>query len=327
MNELVNKRNTHLGLGKPRWLGVICLLILSLSALSVQADEILSGIPGAFVDIGYGARPMGMGGAYVALAQDAYAVLWNPAGLAAVRGKEVTFMYADQMALIPYIFASYSQSFGKYHGHGEAVIYTGDELLSETTIVGGYAYSLDALSPMLKRVRVGLSAKIRLVSFGNNSDGSPLRSEGSGFGFGFDLGAQWQATDRLSVGFLFRDVFSTISYNNDRTEKYSEGVPRTLVLGLATRARDNLIFVLDLDKSLYADSEDIIHFGVEVTLFRLLALRAGWIQNIGADLNRDYTLGLGIQRQFSDRIGLSFDFAYLFQDLENTPRVSTNISF
>lgn len=40
--------------------------------------------------IGYGARPMGMGGAYTALADDANAAYWNPAGFALNPGIDIT---------------------------------------------------------------------------------------------------------------------------------------------------------------------------------------------------------------------------------------------
>jgi hypothetical protein len=47
-----------------------------------------------FKDLGVGARPMGMGGAYVAAADDGNAALWNAAGLAQLHRQEVTAMFA-----------------------------------------------------------------------------------------------------------------------------------------------------------------------------------------------------------------------------------------
>jgi hypothetical protein len=47
-----------------------------------------------FMRIGVGARPVGMGGAYTAVADDANALFWNPAGLALAPGfcADVTMM-------------------------------------------------------------------------------------------------------------------------------------------------------------------------------------------------------------------------------------------
>ena len=50
--------------------------------------------PAAFVDVGLGARPVGLGRAFVALADDANAMLYNPAGLAHLDRMELTSMYA-----------------------------------------------------------------------------------------------------------------------------------------------------------------------------------------------------------------------------------------
>lgn len=49
----------------------------------------------AFLRLGVGARAMGLGSAYVALADDPTAIYWNPAGLAAISGTQVTAMHNE----------------------------------------------------------------------------------------------------------------------------------------------------------------------------------------------------------------------------------------
>src|ERR1043166_3350945 len=49
----------------------------------------------AFNDIVTGARPQGMGGAFVAVADDANALYWNPAGLTQLDSAEATFMHSN----------------------------------------------------------------------------------------------------------------------------------------------------------------------------------------------------------------------------------------
>jgi len=49
---------------------------------------------GDFMMIGAGTRPLGMGGAFAALADDGSAIYWNPAGIAQIRKSEVGFMHA-----------------------------------------------------------------------------------------------------------------------------------------------------------------------------------------------------------------------------------------
>ena len=47
-----------------------------------------------FRDIGVGVRPTGMGGVYVAISDDANAVLWNASGIAQASKQEITAMYS-----------------------------------------------------------------------------------------------------------------------------------------------------------------------------------------------------------------------------------------
>jgi len=69
-----------------RWIiiAIVCLIVAGLSIRNVQGQEISIG---SFS--GTGARAMGMGGAYLAVAEDFTAAYWNPAGLAQIRDMEV----------------------------------------------------------------------------------------------------------------------------------------------------------------------------------------------------------------------------------------------
>src|ERR1041384_8654190 len=49
----------------------------------------------AFLDTGWGARPVGMGGAFTAIADDSNSPLYNPAGLVQVQWNEISAMYAQ----------------------------------------------------------------------------------------------------------------------------------------------------------------------------------------------------------------------------------------
>lgn len=76
-----------------------------------------------FLKIGAGARPISMGGAYTALADDINSIYWNPAGLAIIGGSgEATFNHAEWLADTQYDFAAFflkCLGFGRlwYSGH------------------------------------------------------------------------------------------------------------------------------------------------------------------------------------------------------------------
>src|SRR5262249_34097773 len=53
-----------------------------------------AGLPGEFLNGVMGARPMAMGGAFTAVADDVNAIFWNPAGISLYRSNQVTFEYS-----------------------------------------------------------------------------------------------------------------------------------------------------------------------------------------------------------------------------------------
>ncbi|MCX5801206.1 MAG: PorV/PorQ family protein [Candidatus Eisenbacteria bacterium] len=80
----------------------VALLLASISACAL-ADKYAA----EFLKVGAGARALGMGGAFVALADDASAIYWNPAGIASVRKTEIEAMHAEQFgSLINYDFVA-----------------------------------------------------------------------------------------------------------------------------------------------------------------------------------------------------------------------------
>lgn len=70
-------------------------LIMTLTALLSMSIPLVAGrYAGDFMMIGAGVRPLGMGGAFSALADDGSAIYWNPAGIAQIRESEVSAMHA-----------------------------------------------------------------------------------------------------------------------------------------------------------------------------------------------------------------------------------------
>src|ERR1700674_1333131 len=67
-------------------LRIVLAVLLPLTVAPVHA---------AFLDDGFGARPVGMGGAFTAIADDSNAPLYNPAGIVQVQWNELSAMYAQ----------------------------------------------------------------------------------------------------------------------------------------------------------------------------------------------------------------------------------------
>lgn len=80
----------------------VCMAVMGLLLIFLQPPEAAAGKYAAeFLAEGVGARALAMGGAYVAVADDATANYWNPAGLPFVRGPEIGFSHVtmfDELA-------------------------------------------------------------------------------------------------------------------------------------------------------------------------------------------------------------------------------------
>ncbi len=292
--------------------------------VAVCADG-LSDIPAAFVDVGTGARQMGMGGAAVATARGASSIYWNPAGLArAESGKEISLSYADVMGIVPYSAASGIMELGETYTIGAGVLRSGDEVLTETTLLVGAGRGWE-LPPFLARrwVDVGLSLKTRWASFGNNQSDDGQVS-GSAHGFGLDVGAIVQVTEGTTFGIALRDVVNSLTWDSADEGSSAEDVPGTLVMGVAVHPTENVLLAVDLDKGLHLDSRDVVMAGAEVGLFGVACVRGGFRKELLPGELEEFAVGAGA-RVPAGKTQVALDLAYLFGHLDNTLRFSVGL--
>ena len=95
----------------------------ALVLLFVQAGSVSGGdYAASFLEIGVGARALGMGGAFCSIANDGTAFYWNPAGLAFLEKIQLSGMYGPQ-------FGSIKNPLGNYHFLGYAQPLPGNAVL------------------------------------------------------------------------------------------------------------------------------------------------------------------------------------------------------
>lgn len=102
-------------------LATLFLVIIVLVAGTARGQEEYSN-PGALLDLGQGARPMGMGGAFIGLADDENAVYYNPAALGFLDKFGVTTLWSPQFGLVDYGGVGFA---GKYVGLSTSLLYSG----------------------------------------------------------------------------------------------------------------------------------------------------------------------------------------------------------
>ena len=102
-------------------------------------------MPPNFLSHGVGARALGMGGAFVAVADDATATYWNPAGLTKVKKHSFSAMYSDTFStgdgswlsrgLVTYNFVNYVYQIEDIGSLGLSWIRLGVDDIPRTTFI------------------------------------------------------------------------------------------------------------------------------------------------------------------------------------------------
>ena len=88
-------------------IAIFMVLLLPLHAEGAQIFEKVGTLGGQSLKIGVGARAAAMGEAYVAIADDATAVYWNPAGIARLSGQSISLNHTAWPAEIIFDQAAY----------------------------------------------------------------------------------------------------------------------------------------------------------------------------------------------------------------------------
>ena len=108
--------------------GLIALCVFSF------ASDGGAGQAGAYLKMGVGARALGMGGAFVAVSDDATASYWNPAGLAKLQKDQASFMHAKLKLDRNFDFINYVKKQGENQAIAFSVIRFGVDNIPETRI-------------------------------------------------------------------------------------------------------------------------------------------------------------------------------------------------
>jgi hypothetical protein len=287
-------------------------LVLALSAV-VLADGI-----GAFsvFKSGIGARALAMGGAFVAVADDATATLWNPAGLAQLDDTRLAGMSTDLYGLgITHQYIGAVTTFANLGiGLGWERASIDGQILDEGGVQGGtFTWVEQAIvgslaTNVLDVAMAGANVKYYLADNGLGEAAS---------GFGFDLGLLVSLGDMFVIGVNAMDLAgSTLSWDGGATDVISGLYKAGLAMKLAD---DRLVLAADVD----FDGSDLgdTHVGVEFQVIDELALRGGVVLT---DNFQDYYFAVGAGINVA---GLYVDAAYILEEtLGNTLVLSAEFS-
>ena len=330
------------------------LLILMLLFPSIGRAAFTSKSAGAsgaaFLKIGAGARPAGMGGAYTAVADDVNTIYWNPGGLSTLKSKnEFVAMRAELFQGLQYNFFAFAHPMREYGTIAVGMInlnITGiesrttdsdnpDSTFSSNDSAYSVAYAKKLTFGSLPAydeeggLHAGLSAKAVRQTLAGEAANT----------FAADFGALYKFSDRpLSMGLAVQNVGATQKFKSE-----SDPLPLTIQLGTSYRLGQDWAvsgvrvgeerktgLLLALDAHAPRDDDPSARIGAEFT--------RGWSENTAVSVRAGYetarvrqiegtasgiSAGAGVTYKF-----FTFDFAWVpYGNLGNTFRYSIKLRF
>jgi hypothetical protein len=194
--------------------------IFWLCAGVVQGQSLAPKYSNEFLQIGVGARALGMGGAQVSSVRDVTAAYWNPAGILGIKHQhEFSLMHAEYFAgIAKYDYAGYSTAIDEENQVAISLIRFGVDDIPDTRFLydangalnynniqffnaADYALILSYARDFSDVVKIGVNTKVIHRNVGKFANA---------WGFGLDLGGI-VLLDEWRVGVMLRDVTTTFN--------------------------------------------------------------------------------------------------------------------
>ncbi len=273
--------------------------LIAAFALSAQASE---EAPGAFAQTVSGARPIGLNGAYVAIADDANAIWWNPAGMSQLKKTLFTSMYAnlynvDGLSMSSLGFAKPTNvgAFGigiTYLRAGDIPITDASGNVIENSVQYENVLTLSYGNSLFNELHLG--ASIRYLRSGQVVNSS---------GFSLDFGLLANPVRRFYFGAMLQQMTSYLVMGNDQE---SQTLPRNIKIAAAFNT-EKLLVGLGLDNLLSSHYREI-SAGCEVKPYDYIALRTGLRAGMREESNFSWSAGMGFIFK-----KMQIDYAYVNQ--------------
>ena len=332
---------------------ILVALLVTMSQASGQQVTKVGTTAAKFLSIPVGARAVGMGGAFVAVASDVSAMYWNVAGITGLTQSEALLAHSEWLAGIAFNYGGVVlplQDIGTV-GVNFTSMSMGDmqrtteefpEGTGESFSAGSFAVGVSYAKRLTDWFSIGGNVKYINEYIWNSSAttfavdvGTLFTTPFSGLKFGAGIsnfgGKMRMGGDDLLVQ---KDITSNNGNNpninaNLATDQFD--LPLNLRIGFAYDVinNDDEVLTLVADAVHPNDNSESINLGGECTLFqRMVSVRAGY-SGIGMqDGEEQFTVGGGINYMLSNHLGVKFDYGFMkFGRLNNIHQFSLAITF
>ena len=317
----------------------LLILALGLTGPAVQGGNRLTNrgtTSASFLEVGIGARSMGMGGAYVAVAEDAITMYWNPAGLSRMQHAMGVFEQVDWVTDVSFNFIAASLPLGNNLGSMGLFINAltlpnqlvrtvqypdgNGEEYSGSSLAMGLSYARN----LTDRFSIGFNAKYISERIWHEKASSVAFDIGTLYDAGlkglkigacisnFGPGLKLEGSDLL----IYYDPDPLHLGNNDKimgelmTDEWP--LPLNMQFGVSyTLAPSSQMEVLLAVDALHPiNTSESLNLGIEVKLFNMLFLRSGYNALFQTDAETGLTLGAGLNYRLFGASNIRIDYAF-----------------
>jgi hypothetical protein len=290
-----------------------------------QIFEKVGTFSGQFLKIGVSARATGMGSAFTAMADDASAAYWNPAGLVGVEGTVVSLSHTEWPADINLDYANYtfSPTFirGKVSLHARGL--TMDPQVVRTIYrqngtgeqfdAGDMSFGLSYARYFTDKFSAGVTVSWVHMGLADRSVNTIV----SDFGLIYNIGIRG-----MKLGMAIQSIGGQVDFDN-RSSK----LPTTFKVGLAIdtyrAGPHNIIAVGEFSRP--SDNKERQNVGLEYSYNQFLYLRSGYNANFDTE---GFAAGAGVGIQTSQSTSIDVDYSFVdMSALGGVHRVSLGFSY
>ena len=308
-----------------------------------------------FLEIPVGAVAVGMGGAFVSIANDATALYWNVAGITALEQSEVVGIHNEWIAGTSFDFVAIVLKLGSYGAFGLNITSLSMDDMKVRTIdkpegtgeffsAGDIQIGLSYASKLTDRFSIGFTAKYIqqkiwhmkstavAVDFGTTFQTDLFRGMTIGASisnFGSSMKLSGRDTRRFSR------IDETISGSNERIphniEMDSWDLPLLFQIGVSTNVMEsnNLRLTVAVDALHPSDDYESLNIGTELAFQERVFIRGGYQNLFLVEAEGGLGLGVGMNTYLPfSRSKIKLDYAYRDMGrLKSVQLISISVSF
>ena len=296
---------------------IISLIVLCFTFSQIRADTGDGGYAGAFQQVGLGARALGMGGAFVGVADDATAGFWNPAGLVQIQMRTFGASFRKMTLDRRLGYITYCQPIRKeatislsWTNAGVSDVMGRNEEGEITEEIKNYENAVELF--FARKILNELSVGVRIGYVQYNL------ANISAYGLGFGFSAFGKPIQKLRLGAAVENLGMKYSWTSGdywkrfdrRGSSSKDEFPINLRFGASyLLLEDRILVCSEIDKN--AKQKEKIHLGIEGWILENLAARAGYDKG-------SLTLGMGLRQKMRSTI-LGFDYAFVSSRVDDDP--------